>query len=354
MAGARPQSVDKAKELFVGSSGVDVVEYDLSDEKALQRAIEGCSTVVCALGALENEVLNPFGPYTVDGRYTQNLINAAKATPSVKHMILVTSLGTAKFGMPAGILNLFWGVLKWKHQSELLLAGSGLPYTIIRPGGMERPTDEYELTHNVRLARQDTFFGGQVSRLQVAKLVAVAAAQPEIAAGKTVEVVAETDAPKRDYADLLREFTPSKSDAEWKQELSPLAYHVLREEGTERPWTSPLNEEKREGVFKCAGCGQALFASGAKFNSGTGWPSFFEPVDGKAVNKLVDMKLGMPRTEVRCSSCDGHLGHLFDDGPRPTGQRFCMNGAALSFDPSESAAADQKGGSSEAAVSKGA
>jgi NAD(P)H-binding len=118
---------------------------------------------VCALGALETEIINPLAPYTVDGKYTQNLIRAAAAAPSVKHFVLITSLGTAKWGWPAGVLNLFWGVLKWKRASEVALQESGLPYTIVRPGGMERPTDEYELTHNVKLCKEDTTFGGQVS-----------------------------------------------------------------------------------------------------------------------------------------------------------------------------------------------
>jgi SelR domain len=129
----------------------------------------------------------------------------------------------------------------------------------------------------------------QVSRLQVAKLVAVAAAAPASAVGKVVEVVAETDAPARSYSELLEAFVPGLSDAEWKEKLSPLAYFILREAGTERPWTSPLNEEKREGVFKCAGCGQPLFSSGAKFESGTGWPSFSEPITSGAVNKKVSL-----------------------------------------------------------------
>jgi uncharacterized protein YbjT (DUF2867 family) len=135
----------------------------LADESSLLQALAGVSTVVCALGALETEIINPLAPYTVDGKYTQNLIRAAAAAPSVKHFVLVTSLGTAKWGWPAGVLNLFWGVLKWKRASEVALQDSGLPYTIVRPGGMERPTDEYELTHNVKLCKEDTTFGGQVS-----------------------------------------------------------------------------------------------------------------------------------------------------------------------------------------------
>ena len=122
-----------------------------------------------------------------------------------------------------------------------------------------------------------------------------------------------------------------KSDAEWKKELDPLQYHVLREHGTERAGTSPLNYEKRAGAFICAGCGEPLFDSVTKYESGTGWPSFWAPKDG-AVGTSTDRKFFMVRTEVHCSKCGGHLGHVFPDGPAPTGQRYCMNGAALKFE----------------------
>jgi peptide-methionine (R)-S-oxide reductase len=122
------------------------------------------------------------------------------------------------------------------------------------------------------------------------------------------------------------------TDEEWRQRLTPEAFRVLREHGTERAGTSPLNAEKRPGTFRCAGCGQPLFKSDAKFESGTGWPSFTSPIEG-AVDTTTDRTFGMTRTEVHCASCGGHLGHVFPDGPRPTGQRFCMNGAALGFDP---------------------
>ncbi|WP_298372055.1 peptide-methionine (R)-S-oxide reductase MsrB [Azospirillum sp.] len=123
-----------------------------------------------------------------------------------------------------------------------------------------------------------------------------------------------------------------KSDSDWKRELSPAQYRVLREHGTERPGSSPLNHEKRAGLYQCAGCGQPLYSSGAKYESGSGWPSFWEALPG-AVATSTDHKLAYPRTEVHCARCGGHLGHRFDDGPQPTGQRFCMNGAALSFAP---------------------
>jgi peptide-methionine (R)-S-oxide reductase len=122
-----------------------------------------------------------------------------------------------------------------------------------------------------------------------------------------------------------------KSDAEWQKELDPLQHHVLRQHGTERPFTSPLNNEKRTGVFHCAGCGEPLFDSSTKYESGSGWPSFWASKDN-AVETTSDTSHGMVRTEVTCAKCGGHLGHLFPDGPRPTGNRYCMNGAALKFE----------------------
>ena len=124
----------------------------------------------------------------------------------------------------------------------------------------------------------------------------------------------------------------SHSEAEWRDKLTPAQFNVLRKHGTERPGTSPLNQEKRSGTFVCAGCGKALFAADTKFESGTGWPSFFAPLDG-AVGITEDRSLFMTRTEVHCADCGGHLGHVFEDGPRPTGLRYCMNGAAMTFKP---------------------
>ncbi|WP_037469136.1 peptide-methionine (R)-S-oxide reductase MsrB [Sphingobium herbicidovorans] len=120
------------------------------------------------------------------------------------------------------------------------------------------------------------------------------------------------------------------TDTQWRSRLSPLAYQVLRKHATERPFTSPLNKEHRAGTFKCAGCAHPLFASKTKFDSGTGWPSFWASLP-RAVGTSRDFALGYPRTEVHCARCGGHLGHVFDDGPQPTGKRYCMNGVALSF-----------------------
>jgi peptide-methionine (R)-S-oxide reductase len=125
-------------------------------------------------------------------------------------------------------------------------------------------------------------------------------------------------------------------DAEWRRRLSPEAYAVLRREGTERPWTSPLNEEHRKGTFVCAGCGKPLFSSATKFDAGCGWPSFFRALPG-AFETKTDWKIGVPRTEYHCAGCGGHHGHVFDDGPAPTGERFCNNGVALRFVPDDAA-----------------
>jgi peptide-methionine (R)-S-oxide reductase len=128
------------------------------------------------------------------------------------------------------------------------------------------------------------------------------------------------------------QFDVTKTEAQWQQELSPDQYQVLRGRGTEMRGASPLNKEKREGDYLCAGCGQELFSSDTKFDSGTGWPSFFRPKDG-GVGTTVDRGHFMVRTEVHCSRCGGHLGHVFDDGPAPTGLRYCMNGVAMTFKP---------------------
>lgn len=149
-----------------------------------------------------------------------------------------------------------------------------------------------------------------------------------LASGAAVPVLAACgDAPAE-----ARSFPVSYSDAEWRRRLTAEQYRVLRGHGTERPGSSTLLEEKRRGTFVCAADGHRLFASETKYDSGTGWPSFWRPLPG-AIGTSVDYKLGYPRTEVHCARCGGHLGHVFDDGPRPTGKRYCMNGAAMAFRP---------------------
>jgi peptide-methionine (R)-S-oxide reductase len=129
-------------------------------------------------------------------------------------------------------------------------------------------------------------------------------------------------------------FAVTHTDAEWRKLLSPAQFDVLRQEGTEAPESSPLDRQFAKGRYDCAGCALALFSSDTKFDSGTGWPSFYKPLDG-AVNTRSDSSMFMERTEVHCSRCGGHLGHVFDDGPRPTGLRYCMNGVALNFHPTQ-------------------
>ena len=144
----------------------------------------------------------------------------------------------------------------------------------------------------------------------------------------------QTQSAKR--ASLSLNVAVEKSVEEWREQLTPEQFYVLREEGTEAPNSSPLNDIKESGTFVCAGCGEPLFTTDAKFDSGTGWPSFYKPIDAKAIDTQTDFKLLVPRTECLCANCGGHLGHVFDDGPEPTGQRFCMNGVAMQFTPAES------------------
>ncbi len=135
-------------------------------------------------------------------------------------------------------------------------------------------------------------------------------------------------------AKLEKQFDVSKTEEEWRQTLTPEQFRVLRQHGTERAGTSPLDKNYSHGTYVCAGCGQPLFTSDTKFNSGTGWPSFYAPIEG-AIDTSIDRSLFMTRVEVHCSRCGGHLGHVFNDGPKPTGLRYCMNGVAMNFQPDE-------------------
>jgi peptide-methionine (R)-S-oxide reductase len=138
-------------------------------------------------------------------------------------------------------------------------------------------------------------------------------------------------------AQATEKFEIEKTDAEWRAQLTPEQYQILRQQGTEPPFTSPLLGEHRKGTFACAGCDLPLFSSETKFESGTGWPSFYQPLEN-AVGKHQDRMLGMLRTEIHCRRCGGHLGHVFDDGPKPTGLRYCMDGLALQFHPAAASA----------------
>ncbi|OVA04573.1 hypothetical protein BVC80_1715g98 [Macleaya cordata] len=188
-----------------------IVECDLERDR-IEQAIGNASVVICCIGASEKEVLDITGPYRIDYQATKNLIDAATSV-GVNHFILVTSLGTNKIGFPAAILNLFWGVLIWKRKAEEALIASGLPYTIVRPGGMERPTDAYKETHNIALAEEDTLFGGQVSNLQVAELMAFMAKNRSLSYCKVVEVIAETTAPLTPMGDLLAKIPSNRVDS---------------------------------------------------------------------------------------------------------------------------------------------
>ncbi|KAJ9561005.1 hypothetical protein OSB04_006165 [Centaurea solstitialis] len=189
---------------------LELVECDLEKPEQIKPALGKASTVICCIGASEKEIFDVTGPYRIDFQATKNLIDAATASKA-KQFILVTSLGTNKFGFPAAVLNLFWGVLCWKRKAEEALIASGIPYTIVRPGGMERPTDSFKETHNLALYTEDTLFGGLVSNLQVAELLAFMAKNPTLSYCKVVEVIAETTAPLTPMGDLLAKIPPQRT-----------------------------------------------------------------------------------------------------------------------------------------------
>ncbi|KAL0422708.1 UNVERIFIED_CONTAM: protein, chloroplastic [Sesamum latifolium] len=193
----------------------ELVECDLEKPDQIGPALGSSSIVICCIGASEKEIFDITGPYRIDYLATKNLIDAATSA-KVDHFILLTSLGTNKFGFPAAILNLFWGVLCWKRKAEEALLASGLPYTVVRPGGMERPTDSYKETHNITLSEADTLFGGQVSNLQVAELMSFMARNRSLSYCKVMEVIAETTAPLTPLGDLIKKI-PSQ-----REEVYPL------------------------------------------------------------------------------------------------------------------------------------
>ncbi|XVF44941.1 hypothetical protein PTKIN_Ptkin02bG0163600 [Pterospermum kingtungense] len=223
---------------------LEIVECDLEKQDTIAPALGNASVVICCIGASEKEVFDITGPYRIDYQATKNLIDAATVA-KVNHFILVSSLGTNKVGFPAAILNLFWGVLIWKRKAEEALIASGLPYTIVRPGGMERPTDAFKETHNITLSTEDTLFGGLVSNLQVAELMACMAKNRSLSYCKVVEVVAETTAPLRPMEELLAKipsqraeiYPPKESESPVRPEAEPPKSIV-----TEKPIT-PTEEE---------------------------------------------------------------------------------------------------------------
>ncbi|KAI0515489.1 hypothetical protein KFK09_008153 [Dendrobium nobile] len=188
---------------------LEIVTCDLENQASIIPAIGNASVIICSIGASEKEVFDITGPYRIDYKATKNLIKAATLA-NVDHFILVTSLGTNKIGFPASFLNLFWGVLLWKRKAEVALIASGLSYTIVRPGGMERPTDSFKETHNLVLAKEDTYFGGLVSNLQVAELIAFMAKNRRLSYFKVVEVIAKITAPLKPMEELLGKILPQR------------------------------------------------------------------------------------------------------------------------------------------------
>lgn len=227
---------------------LEVVECDLEKKDSIQPALGNASVVICCIGASEKEISDITGPYRIDYLATKNLVDAATSA-KVNNFILVTSLGTNKFGFPAAILNLFWGVLCWKRKAEEALIASGLNYAIVRPGGMERPTDAYKETHNLTLALDDTLFGGQVSNLQVAELLACMAKNPQLSCSKIVEVVAETTAPLTPIEKLLkkipskRPYVPPPKESVPAKEVTPVPAEPVKQESVAAKEVTPVLTE---------------------------------------------------------------------------------------------------------------
>ncbi|XP_009145844.1 protein TIC 62, chloroplastic [Brassica rapa] len=227
---------------------LEVVECDLEKKDSIQPALGNASVVICCIGASEKEISDITGPYRIDYLATKNLVDAATSA-KVNNFILVTSLGTNKFGFPAAILNLFWGVLCWKRKAEEALIASGLNYAIVRPGGMERPTDAYKETHNLTLALDDTLFGGQVSNLQVAELLACMAKNPQLSCSKIVEVVAETTAPLTPIEKLFekipskRPYVPPPKESVAAKEVPPVPAEPVKQESVAAKVVTPVPAE---------------------------------------------------------------------------------------------------------------
>ncbi|XP_018715350.2 protein TIC 62, chloroplastic isoform X2 [Eucalyptus grandis] len=237
---------DDTKEGFKPVEKLEVVECDLEKPDQIRPALANASVVICCIGASEKEVFDVTGPYRIDYMATKNLIDAATLA-KVNHFIMVSSLGTNKIGFPAAILNLFWGVLIWKRKAEEALIASGIPYTIVRPGGMERPTDAYKETHNVTLSEEDTLFGGQVSNLQVAELMAVMAKNSGLSYCKVVEVIAETTAPLTPMEELLAKIPSQRQGPQEpgaSDDTSPAPSNVLTSVSPNTPVVEEISQSK--------------------------------------------------------------------------------------------------------------
>ncbi|PHT36184.1 Protein TIC 62, chloroplastic [Capsicum baccatum] len=230
---------------------LEIVECDLEKTDQIRPALGDASIVICCIGASEKDIFDALGPYRIDYQATKNLIDAATVA-EVDHFILLTSLGTNKVGFPAAILNLFWGVLIWKRKAEEALLASGLPYTIVRPGGMERPTDSFKETHNITLSEEDTLFGGLVSNLQVAELMAVMAKNRSLSYCKVVEVIAETTAPLIPMEDLLAKIPPQRVQVSPTKETGDLQKPATSSSITSEIPDASLEKKSAETKLKAA------------------------------------------------------------------------------------------------------